>query len=202
MFLKAIAKFLPFATLGFAPLAAAYAPANSVPIFFFEKSHNNENILVVHSAMSPDCRFEKVTADEDSTAGEAFLVDFYWLMERDWYKPTHPLIKAGIRERLDVGELSEGNKAFSMTLADLKEVLHDLPSLEFRVESITQDSGCRARAIIALGASHSFQVIELDSIYTEVVTALGFPTKKFKWIEIRGRNISNGAQVVARFYPT
>jgi hypothetical protein len=162
-------------------------------LFFFEKSYNPNNIMIVHAMVNESCSFVPDPSDPAKP-----LLDFYWLMERKKYKTPHPLIKKGVRDRLIFESFAADKRSFKVKLSDLKELDHDLPDSIIEISASGHGESCTSKALIKLGKSYGDQVLELTSIYSEVKTCLGVPCGA-KFIELRGRNAETGKELVARY---
>jgi len=162
-------------------------------LFFFEKDYHPNNIMIVYAMVNGSCAF----VPDPSDPGKP-LVDFYWLMDRKNYKPTHPLIKNKTRERLIFESFAADKRSFKVKLSDLKELDHDLPDSTITVSVSNHGETCTSKAIIKLGKSYDNQTLELTSIYSEVKTCLGVPCGA-KFVELRGKNADTGKDLVARY---
>ena len=156
-----------------------------------KKSVHPQNDLVVYTRLDEQCR---VVRDAKSPA-----FDFYWLMDHKRYKPVHPLIKRGIRKRLEV-ESAPGSDAgadsFSVRLNELKEVVHDLgPAPRLRVRAEKTAKGCSAEARMTLGPSNKNAEIRLDEIYSEAEMKGPF-SAKVKQVALKGVDVKTGKPVV------
>ena len=158
-----------------------------------EKSVHPQNLLVAYTRLDERCRVVR-----DPKQGNSPVFDFYWLMDGSRYKRVHPLIKRGIRKRLEVGASPPKSRdgSFAVRLNDLTEVEHDLgatPLLWVRAEKTTP--GCRVEARITLGPSDKNAVIRLDSIYSEA--ELSWPlSARMKSITLKGVDVKSGKPVV------
>jgi hypothetical protein len=162
-------------------------------LFFFEKSYNPNNIMIVYAMMDESCSF--IPDPQDASKP---LIDFYWLMDRNRYKPTHPLIKKGVRERMIFESFAADRRSFKIKLSELKELDHDLPDSTFEISAGGQPGACTSNTLIKLGKSYGNQVLAVTSVYSEVKTCLGVPCGA-KFVELRGRNAETGKELVARY---
>ena len=158
-----------------------------------EKSVHPQNQLVAYTRLDDQCR---VLRDPKQSNKPVF--DFYWLMDRSRYKRVNPLIKRGIRKRLEVGASPPKSLdgAFSVRLNELNAVVHDLgatPLLWVRAEKTAQ--GCAAEARITLGPSDKNAVIRLESIYSEAEMT-GRLSAEVKSIALKGVDVLTGQPVV------
>ena len=160
-------------------------------IMTVEKSIHSQNQMVVFTRLDERCR---ILRDSNQANGPAF--DFYWLMDGSRYKRVHPLIKRGIRKRLQVETNSVTDEVFSVRLNELNAVDHDLgktPRLWVRAEK-TPD-GCAVEARLTLGPSDKNAEIRLDSIYSEAEMEGKF-SAKVKSIALKGADARTGEPVV------
>ena len=163
-------------------------------IVIVEKSVHPQNQLAVYTRLDGQCRVLR-----DPKQGDRPALDFYWLMDRSRYKRVNPLIKRGIRKRLQVeaGSASpSGDGSFSVRLNELDAVEHDLgaaPRLQVRAKKTAE--GCTAEARIALGPSDQNAVIRLDAIYSEAAMNGRF-SAKVKSIALKGVDVKTGKPVV------
>ncbi len=165
-----------------------------VRLFVVEKSKNPQNILVVYCKVNEACELQRIT-----DAGRDHLYDVYWLMDGVTYKRTHPIIKKMARKRFIAQEAADRPKSFSVLLADLKELVHDLPSETVHVDAYRSPDGrCRVRALIQLGPSGSGRIMQIDSIYSQARTVFGIPIG-IKYIELHGTDTRNREAISVRF---
>lgn len=174
-------------------------PASEVgphhPFLVFEKSENPQNILVVYAKLDSKCLFE---ADPDHRQTPIF--DFYWLMEKADYKPVHPMIKNGIRDRIHLDAAasqaqSGGWKSLTVQVEDLGELKHDLKDPRITVKAVKTGETCQAKAFMTLGPSDHGRTLELDSIYSEAKKTLLPPFRKVVSVTLRGTDVSTGEKV-------
>lgn len=176
-----------------ASLAAAQA-AEEVRLFVVEKSKNPQNILVVYTKANRQGRIEPI-----GTTGQSHLFDFYWLMNGSTYKPTHPLIKRHARKRFIPEKLSADQTQFTVKLADLKELDHDLPGDIVTITLIPHPGRkCTARVLLPLGPSANHRSMHIRSIYSKARTLLGIPIG-ICYIELRGVDAQTQKEITVRF---
>lgn len=188
----------------FALLLAARAAAGtaiaSVPeigphykVVTVKKSVHPQNDLVVYTRLDEHCRVVR----EGKRKRPVF--DFYWLMDHSRYKPVNPLIKSGIRKRLEVEDgaaAGGGPDTFYVRLNELKEVEHDLgPNPRLSVRAAKTAKGCAAEARMTLGPSDQDAEIRLDEIYSEAELKGRF-SAKVKAVTLKGVNVKTGKRVV------
>lgn len=158
------------------------------PIFVVEKNENPQNILVAYTRLDSKCHVV-----EDPATKKPFL-DYYWMMDREHYKPVHRLIKSGIRDRLEVQPVSTGggsiasSAAFSVRVNDLKELRQDLGTPLLSVETKTQGDGCDVEAYIVLGPSDQNRRLHLETIYTESKTSFLPPFRKVVSVTLKSES--------------
>ncbi len=172
-------------------------PHREIRLFVVEKSKNPQNILVVYAHVDAACKIQPIV-----DAAGPHLFDFYWLMDRTRFKPTHRLIKKAVRKRFVPLKSSIRDRRFKVLLADLKELIHDLPSATMDVEIKRDAQGaCQGRAMLALGPAHANRTLVIDTIYSKAKTFLGIPVG-IHYIELRGKDIDSHAPLTARFNST
>lgn len=161
------------------------------PIFVVEKSENPQNILVAYTKLGPDCRFQD-NPDEDPKR----LLDYYWKMDRENYKPVHSLIKRGIRERLALESAADGLKGFRVRINDLSELKHDLEKALVSVTASARGNGeCDVRAILTLGPSDNSRNVLLSSIQVQSRKKLLPPFRQVVNVTINGTDADSGERV-------
>lgn len=184
-------------TLGFLALASTTAATGSgekVRLFTVEKSKNPQNILVVYCVVNDRCEFERIP-----DAGRDHLFDMHWLMDGTTYKRTHPIIKKMARKRFIAQNAANHIDRFDVLLADLKELVHDLPSDIVHVDTYRDGNGrCRVRARIQLGPSGGRRTLQIESIYSSTRTLIGIPIG-IHYIELRGIDVENNRPLSVRF---
>ena len=158
-----------------------------------EKNIHPQNRLIAYTRLDEQCRVQR-----DPKQGDRPVLDYYWLMDGSRYKRVHPLIKRGIRNRLQVGASPPKSLdgAFSVRLNELDAVEHDLgptPLLWVRAEKTA--GGCAVEARITLGPSDKNEVIQLDTIYSEAALTGPFGAR-VKSISLRGVDAATGKPVV------
>jgi hypothetical protein len=177
----------------FSSLTAVQA-AEEVRLFVVEKSKNPQNILVVYAQASRGCRIKPI-----GTAAKSYLFDFYWLMNGTTYKPTHPLIKRHARKRFISEKRSTDETQFTVKLADLKELDHDLPGDIVTISLAPHPSGkCMVKVLLPLGPSANYRTMNIQSIYSKARTLLGIPIGIY-YIELRGVDAETQKEITIRF---
>lgn len=155
------------------------------------KSVHPQNLLVVFTRLDESCRVVR--------EGKSPVLDFYWLMDRRRYKPVNPLIKRGIRERLEVEKGAApdgGDDSFTVRLNELKEVENDLGrNPHLRILAHPTPRGCVAEARLTLGPSNDDAEIRLDEIYSEAALKGRF-SAKVKLVALKGVDVKTGKRVV------
>lgn len=186
--MKKITKLLLLVTL-MSTLPQTHADEKKrVQLFLMEKSHNEENIMVIHSQVNNECQF----------VGEK-LIDYYWLMDGKKEKRVHAMIKKKIKERLKFEGLSEDKKSFKIQMTDLSEVKHDLDDINIRVVSTNEDGACKVQAILKLGPSKDHKEMVLDKTFCEVKKNLVRVPTGCKHLELIGKDLKTGEEIRVKF---
>jgi hypothetical protein len=162
-------------------------------LFTVEKNIHPQNVMAAFTRLDEQCRVLR-----DPKRGNGPVFDFYWLMDGVRYKRVHPLIKRGIRKRLQVwaSPPKSLDGAFSVRLNELTSVEHDLGATPLLwVRATKTAAGCDAEARITLGPSDRDAVIRLDAIYSEA-TMTGRLSAKVKLIMLKGADVKTGRPVV------
>ena len=189
-----ITRYLLILFLLLSPVESVASASHEVRLFIVEKSKNPQNILVVYTQADRQCRIDPMASGE-----KTHLFDFYWLMDGRRYKPTHPLIKKHARRRFVAQKRLENQEGFMVRLADLKELVHDLPSDMITITLHGDSQGrCAARVLLLLGPTDGGRTLELQSIYSKARTVLGIPIG-VHYIELRGRDAENREPLTVRF---
>lgn len=160
-------------------------------LFIYEKNENPQNILVVYAKMDSQCRIQKLDGGT--------LFDFYWLMDRHNYKPTHALIKSGIRKRLTV--TASTSDSFEILLSDLKEAQTDLSEARLNVQAKKNaDGSCGdLKAYMTLDRANPKERIQVQSIYAEAAKTWNPLSRKLISSTIKGLLLKSG-QIISRTY--
>lgn len=161
------------------------------PILTVEKNVHPENAMVIYTKTDEQCRFVK-----DPKKGHSVLVDFYWLMDRKFFKPVHQLIKNRIREALEVDAAeSDRPSEFAVKLHKLEEVKTDIEDPTLTVQAKKEGGQCKVEGHLQLGPSDNHAEIRVDSLYTEGRT---FPPVLHS-VTLKGVDLKTGMPV-ARTY--
>lgn len=121
------------------------------------------------------------------------IVDFYWLMDGKTFKPVNPLIKNGIRDRIQALSSLDRTNIFFIDLLDLSEVKIDLPESQLTVEVFKNTLGhCEARSTIELGKSDENITLLLHTIYVEAKRTLNPFSPKVNSITLKGIDLTTG----------
>ena len=186
--------FIALAALSFTGAQAAEL-SNMAPIgahyrvITVEKSINSENIMVVYTKVDSQCRFLTDPAERDQP-----VFDFYWLMNRQSYKPVHKLIKGEVRKRMEFQiDPSDRHNSFYVNLNDMKEVRHDLKDNRLNVRSEMVDGKCQVNATMTLGPSAGNAKIYLNKVYSEAKKGLIMPS--LVSITLSGKDVNSGKNV-------
>jgi hypothetical protein len=164
------------------------------PLFTFEKNENPQNIMVIYTKLDNEGRFEK-----DPKHPQQPFIGFYWLMNRERYKPVHPLIVHGIRERLHFVSQDPDRRSFQIQFRDLQDLKQDLKSANIEVKVIGEkDPTVEAR--LTLGPSDQSRELKIDKIYSEAHKTFLPPFRKVDAVTISGKSVAGG-DLVSRTYP-
>jgi hypothetical protein len=162
----------------------------------FEKSINPENIMVIYTKLDEKCRLETDPSERDQP-----VFDFYWLMDGKNYKPVHPMIKSGIRDRLEFeADAIPANRqnSFYVKVNDLKEMEHDLTDTRLHIVTKAAEANkCDADAFMTLGASDGNATILLTKIFTEAKRS--FLSAKVIAITVYGNDVKTGKAIVRTY---
>lgn len=167
------------------------------PIFTVEKSENPQNILIAFTKIDSDCRFE---SNPDRPSEPVF--DFYWKMDRTRYKPVHPLIKNGIRDRLAlIAPGSDQRRKFSVKIGDLSELKHDLSKAELDVEAVSPSPHiCEVRSLIKLGESDHGRTLLLSTLHIESKKVFFPPFRKVVSVTLNGNDSETGEKLSRTYF--
>jgi hypothetical protein len=127
--------------------------------------------------------------------GNRPLIDYYWMMDRKSFKPVHPMIKDGIRKRIElVQDSSAKANSFSVQINDLKELQTDLKSFRMEISAARTSSGdCHAHAFVTLGPSDLNRTLQLEKIISRSKKTFLPPFRKIESITLEGKDIKSGA---------
>lgn len=153
-------------------------------ILSFEKNENPENVLVVYTKLDENCRFIQKDAKP--------LIDFYWLMNGQRYKPTHALIKNAVRGRMKISEVDE--QSFRLRINELKELQTDLRQPHLNVRVVKKGAEC---TVAAYFRDQNEQLIRVNSIFSESKKTFLPPFRKVLAVAIRGT--ASGEAVERKF---
>lgn len=161
------------------------------PVFIFEKNENPQNILVTYVKLNRDCRFES-----DPESGRP-VFDFYWLMDRKRYKPVHPMIKSGIRQRLEFVSQSEDSKSFTLRLSELNQIDPSLKSTDVVIRTLKKGSKCLVEGVVGLGSPQ--EKMRLESIYSESKKTIFPPFRKVESVTLTGFTLAGGEKITRTY---
>lgn len=179
--------FLFFLLMGL--LNFTYARENQrQQLFLMEKTYNEENIMVIHGQVDEECHF---VGDD--------LIDYYWLMDGKKEKRVHPLIKSGIKKRIQFADLAENKKSFNIKMNDLNEVKHDLEDINIHVSSEKKDGVCKVQTVLKLGPSKDHKDLVLERTFCEVKKNLVRIPVGCKKLELIGKDLKNGEELRVTF---
>ncbi len=160
-----------------------------LPVLTVEKNVNPQNVLVVYTKADEQCRFETNPANRDQP-----VFDFYWLMDRQNYKPVNGLIKREIAKRF-VFQPPFTAQQFQIMVTDLKEMDTDIVNPTMDVYMGGQPGACTTHAEMNLGPSNGNVRIRLESIYTE---GRSFPPAVYS-VTLRGTEINSGKKISRKY---
>jgi len=161
-------------------------------IITFEKNENPENIMVVYTKLDKQCRFIQ-------QGGQPF-VDFYWLMNRERFKPTHNLIKQAVHKRLQVARVKgeDPTQAFQLKVNDLKELGTKIAHPHLLVKAEKSGSKCQIESFFP-DEKAAGQWIQVNSLFSESKKTFTPPFRKLLAVTIRGLEPETGEQVERKF---
>jgi len=170
------------------------APILSIPklgehhrIFTYEKSENNQNIMVAFTQLEPNCQIRRLKGKP--------VFDFYWLMNREKYKPVAALIKRKIRQRLQL-ENSNNSDSFQVILKDISELNPELENRSLTVRASKDLKGqCQVQATLPSEPGSSEPLLVLNRIFTQVEKTWNPLDRKIISIQLSGLNEKTGAPI-------
>jgi hypothetical protein len=151
------------------------------PLFTFEKNENPQNIMMVYVKLDDEGRFEK-----DPKHPKQPLIGFYWLMNREKYKPVHPLIVHGIRERLHFVSQAPDRRSFRIRLSDLDALKQGMKSADIDVKVVGRQNPTVEACL---------RGVKIDRIYSEAHKTFLPPFRKVDAITIFGESVVDGDPV-------
>lgn len=163
------------------------------PVFIFEKNENPQNVMVIYVKLDTEGKLQRDPANSNQP-----FVGFYWLMDREKYKPVHPLIQAGIRDRLHFVSQTEDRRSFRLRLDDLKGLKQDLTSREIAVKVVGHDHP-QVEAMVTLGPSDNSKLVKIDRIFSHAHKTFLPPFRKIDSVTIVGKAVADG-DLVSRTY--
>ena len=162
------------------------------PIISFEKNENPMNIMEIYTQLNADCSFKRAGRGQP-------ILGFYWLMDRQRYKPVHSLILSAIRHRLELMD-GETDHGFQLRLNDLRELKSDLKEPVLSVRSIGKNAPCEVEATVRLGPSDGERIIRITSIYSESRKTFWPPFRKLTSITLVGVDVPTGEHVRRTYF--
>lgn len=159
------------------------------PVFTFEKNENPQNIMVIYVKLDAEGKLQP-----DPARPKQPFLGFYWLMNREKYKPVHPLIQTGIRDRLHFVSQSANRRTFHLRLNDLKELKQDLSTTEITVEVEGREPP-RVEAKVTLGPSDNSKEVKIDKIFSHAHKTFLPPFRKLDSVTIVGKTVADGDPV-------
>ncbi len=143
-----------------------------VHLFDIRKSYNSENVLVIFTKTTDDCKFAPAQNPQD-------LVDLYWRMNEGKQDVCRKesAVKERIRQKLKIHSLSPDRTQMTVTLEDLDKVRHDLPeraaTVTLRKNATTKI--CETNIQFNLSVADTAKKLNLSCVYGEPVMWLGIP---------------------------
>ncbi len=165
-------------------------------LFTFEKNENPQNILVVYTKLDKDCHFQTPT-----NSSQPFL-DYYWLMNRQTFKPVHSLIKSGIQQRLQLtvpADFKKNKNSFAVKVNDLKKLNTDLKDISLNISSGKKGEDCDVAVKMKMDASHPEQEFQISRIYSESKKTLIPPFRKLTSLTLEGVNLKDGTKLSKKY---
>jgi hypothetical protein len=159
------------------------------PLFTFEKNENPQNIMVIYVKLDDEGRLV-----QDPKRPRQPLIGFYWLMNREKYKPVHPLIVHGIRERLHFVSEASDRRSFRIRLSDLDDLKQDMKSTDIDVKVVGKKEPT-VEASLTLGPSDRSREIQIDKIYSKAHKTFLPPFRKVDAITVFGQTVAGGDPV-------
>lgn len=160
-----------------------------LPFITVEKNVNPQNVLIVYTKADEKCRFATNPANRDQP-----VFDFYWLMDRQNYKPVNSLIKREIYKRFEF-QADFTDKQFTILVNDLKEMDTDIENPKMDVYAGGTPGHCTAEAQMNLGPSDGSKRIRLTSVYTE---GRSFPPSVTS-VTLKGVDVATGKAVSRKY---
>ena len=154
------------------------------PIFIVEKKENPENIMVGYVKLRENCDLLP-------------QLDFYWLINKEKFKPVHPLIQRGIRQRIILDPQDQNPKSFYVTLKNPPRFKEKTAPSKLMVESREENGGCYVEGLISDPETN--EPLKLMSFYSESKPTLVPPFKKLSALRITGKAQGSDMLVVRHF---
>ena len=181
--------------ISFSSISAFAQYAGEKRILRLEKSHNPENVVIVHTQTDNNCKF--VVSSKNT---ERNYVEFYWSMNNgSSKKELHSLIRKEVKGRLSFEGINGTRDSFKIELNDMKEVRHDLSDTSMEVTSEIEGGKCVVKSVMTLGASQKYRKIDLNRVYCDVTTNLVGIPNGCRFLDVEGTDVATGATVKARY---
>ncbi len=159
-------------------------------VFTYEKNENNQNILIAYTQLGENCQIQKKNGQP--------VFDFYWLMDRQRYKPVAPLIRKRIRQRLKVLP-SQDSDSFEVQMKDLSELETKLPSIAAKVQSYRdQDGHCEVKATLPT-PENPMARFRLQTVYAKAEKTWNPFDRQLVSVELKGTVEKTGAPFSQEF---
>jgi hypothetical protein len=153
-------------------------------LFSYEKNENNQNILVAYTQLENNCQIRKKNGLP--------IFDYYWLMNRQRYKPVAPLIRRKLRQRLEIYP-SPNPDQFEVQLKDLRELDTNLKSITVQIHSFRDPNGfCSVKATLPK-PDNSNMYFKLETIYAEAQRTWNPLDRKLISVALKGTDEKTGA---------
>lgn len=166
-------------------------------LFTFEKNENPQNIMIIYTKLDSDCRFVENPKNKRQP-----LMDFYWLMDRSRFKPVHPLIKSGIRSRLEVEtsfDYGRSRNHFVVQINDLKKIDPHLQATHLEVRSEKTGGHCEVHSVLNITPEEPTAAFEVDKIFSESEKTWLPPFRHVLSLTISGVNLQTGQKIEKKF---
>lgn len=150
---------------------------NLKPLHLFDirKTYHPENVLVVFSALTSDCKFPEDTSTKD-------LIDFYWRMREGSRSSCkkESAVKDRIKNKIKIHSVSEDRTQMVIYLDDLDKVRHDLPDRAATITLSKENSNsCNAQISFALSSTDKSKKLNLYCVHGETAMLFfGIPSLK------------------------
>ncbi len=170
-------------------------PTNSVHLFDIRKSYNPQNLIVIFSRVTSDCKFPETNHNQD-------LIDLYWRMNEGSAGVClkESAVKDRIRTKLKIHSVSNDRTQLTVSLDDLDKVRHDLPDRAASVTLAVDPKTKNCAATVSFALAGEGKRMNLWCVHAEPVLWLGFPApvEEVEALTLVGAN-NEGDEVRKRF---